>query len=190
MREVLQTVRRRVSFDRSTVSVCQEMTDGFGDDAATQRLLHSDPGTQLSEWAGRGLRAGRELIGGQLLLTTMREGYDIDVDVEVHPGEPPALDDRWSDVVDVPFPAMGPAFVADLFGSLAEPEEPLPLEAGVTYRLRYAVRDADAADPERDEQQETYLLQFWPAPLTPAVVCRAESNRGQYWLHAWEERPK
>lgn len=83
--------------------------------------------------------------------------------VEVSVTIPDGADPRWS------------SWAGEDWGTLLIP-------AG-TYRLRVSAcgRDAGRDGEFREGVVDTYLLQFWPAPIEPDVVVQVGSDDAAYW---------
>lgn len=170
-----------VNIEYGILVVHQEADVELGDpealDDQTSSLLRDRGATHLSAWFNP---LDPDSTGHALNLTVMREGHDLHVDVEIHPDRPDDLGAGWTDIVELPFPALRRVQLGDVFNPTSEPDEAIPLEFGRPYRLRYAIDDADAAEMTDDgAQQERYLLQFWIAPLEPSLVVRTNSERGR-----------
>jgi hypothetical protein len=119
-------------------------------------------------------------VAGTLFLITGLHTGEVGLTVEVHETEPP--DDGGEDVVEVSFPAEGPARLVTWGG---EDWWDLELAPG-SYRVRYSGTGMDAGR-ELDTRlggeppQDSYLLRFWPAPPAPDVVVRETSATAAYW---------
>lgn len=159
-----------------------------------QIYVESDPesfGPDLAE-AFAGQRAGLcgAAIPGALWLTTGLHTGDVGFTVEVHE-EPPALDPRWEDVVEVSFrPVSADSRLVQWAG---EDVWELDLEE-TDYRVRYCAKGMDQAnrkDTRMDDepQLDCYLLQFWPAPPDTDRVLRHTSKIAAYWHTYAAEQP-
>ena len=123
-----------------------------------------------------GLSLASEFAPGQFLMTCMRQWAELPVRVQIleqHPGEP---DPAWGDVVEVSIVAGDRPAITGWGG---ETPTSLPLDVGVSYRLRYLIKDADLA--RDDEPGDSYWVQFWPAPIDPPRILVQESLAGIYW---------
>ena len=99
--------------------------------------------------------------------------------IELHEFEP-ALPSHWEDVVEVSFStACDEAYMMGLGG---DSEYRFALSHG-EYRVRYCARGFDEAH-HSDEAEDSYLLQFWPAPPAPARILVQTSVEAAYWHRA------
>jgi hypothetical protein len=147
------------------------------------------------EWRGDDLHAcfagqvsglcGAAEPDGLWLTVGLHTGW-VQFAAELHDA-PPALDDDWEDVVEVPFlirEGTTPALVGWAGGWRHE----LDLPPG-PYRVRYSAWGMDAGHQadvrfEDEPQLDRYLLQFWPSDPRPAEVIRSTSEMAAYW-HEW-----
>ncbi|WP_410610426.1 hypothetical protein [Amycolatopsis sp. lyj-109] len=119
-------------------------------------------------------------VPGHLFLITGLHTGEVGFTAEVHASEPP--DDDGEDVVEASFHAGGRTVLVTWGG---EDWWDLELAPG-DYRVRYRGTAMDAGR-ERDTRlggeprQDSYLLQFWPAPPAPDVVVRETSAIAAYW---------
>ncbi|MBU7598001.1 hypothetical protein JGS22_010360 [Streptomyces sp. P38-E01] len=127
--------------------------------------------------------------GGLFLNTGLHTGY-VSFRVEVLDAEPPT-DDSWEDVVEAPFrPKATETLLVEWAG---EDYWELDLEE-IDYRVRYSAVGMDAArdqDTRRanDPGHDRYLLQFWPAALSPDHVIKQTSQIAAYWHDFARELP-
>lgn len=99
--------------------------------------------------------------------------------IELHETEP-ALDSQWEEIVEVSFTTTcDEAYLLGLMGD-DECRFSLPREK---YRVRYCAREFDEAH-HSDEAEDSYLLQFWPAPPAPARIIVQTSAEAAYWHRA------
>ncbi|MGV9454842.1 hypothetical protein [Streptomyces sp. NPDC003635] len=159
-----------------------------------QIYVESDPdccGTDLGDsFAGqRAGLCGAAVPGALFLLTGLHTGH-VGFTVEVHDEEPP-LDPAWEDVVEVSFrPLSADCSLVEWGG---EDSWELDLEE-IDFRVRYCARGMDAGnelDTRLDEepQQDSYLLQFWPAAPAPDRVVKQTSKTASYWHEYAREQP-
>lgn len=128
---------------------------------------------------------------GALMLGTARQAGPIPIAVQVFDAPPPPLDAGWQDVAEVPFEPAGAVRMKGWDPSSAETV--LPIDAAKTFRVRYAIADADDAESVNFSETgadlpERYLVQFWPAGPTAAEVVRQDSAIGQYWNFSLESK--
>ncbi|EHR63232.1 hypothetical protein [Saccharomonospora cyanea] len=105
--------------------------------------------------------------------------------------EPPEPDERWEDVVEVSFRPSGAAGVVGWAGGWGHDLHLTERD----YRVRYSAYAMDAGR-ERDtrgadeDEVDSYLLQFWPAPPAEDVVVRQTSDIAAYWHGvSWKPPP-
>jgi hypothetical protein len=125
-------------------------------------------------------------VPGHLFLITGLHTGDVGFTAEVHEAEPP--DAGGEDVVEASFRAEGGTRLVTWGG---EDWWDLELTPG-EYRVRYSGTGMDAGRDIRlgDEPgQDSYLLQFWPAPSAPDVVVRESSAAAAYWHGFARELP-
>lgn len=99
--------------------------------------------------------------------------------IELH-GSEPALEPQWEDVVEVSFTSMSDE--GSLAGAMGDREYRFALPRG-PYRVRYSLRHVDEAH-HSDEADDSYLLQFWPAPPGPARILVQTSREAAFWHRA------
>ncbi|MET8851575.1 hypothetical protein [Amycolatopsis sp. NPDC004625] len=119
-------------------------------------------------------------VPGHLFLITGLHTGDVGFTAEVHETEPP--DSGAEDVVEASFHAGGRAVLVTWGG---EHWWDLELAPG-DYRVRYGGTAMDAGRERdtrlgREPRQDSYLLQFWPAPPAPDAVVRETSAIAAYW---------
>lgn len=120
---------------------------------------------------------------GMVMATCFQQNGPIPIDIEVLHTQPTPLPPAWQDVVEI-------SFVANARTTLSGWEErssdlPLDVTPGHSYRLRFAVADADLARERLDWEgpvPERYQVRLWPAPPAPSAILRCDSGIGQYWL--------
>jgi len=159
-------VRILLDETRVDVSYCQAMI--LTDEDA-------DAGDYDAPWAdeSNGL-CGAGVPGMLALITGTHTGW-VAFRIESHEIEP-VLDAEWGDVVEVSFETTrDEAFLAGLMGEVFA----FPLPRG-GYRVRYCARGLDDAH-ERDDAEDRYLLQFWPAPPAPGRILVQTSDQAAYW---------
>lgn len=116
-----------------------------------------------------------------LVMATGLHTGGVPVRVERHDGAP-VLDDRWEDVVEVPFDVADDEYALVGFdGGAALTGLPLG-----SCRARWSAKGMDAAhrqDTRLDGEPapDRYLLQVWPAPPAPDDVLRQGSEQAAYW---------
>jgi hypothetical protein len=126
---------------------------------------------------------------GTLYLVTGLHTGTVGFAVEVH-DEPPPVDERWEEIVEVSFRPAGETALVCWAG---EAHWPLDLAQG-DYRVRYCGTRMDEgreADTRMDGEPELdrYLLQFWPGPPEPDVVIKQTSAIAAYWHGVVREQP-
>jgi hypothetical protein len=131
---------------------------------------------------------GAAVPGALLLMTGLHTGT-VGFAVEVHDSAPP-VDDRWEEIVEVPFRPVGETMLVTWGG-----EDWWPLDLAETdHRVRYCgtgmdagrARDTRLADePEVDH----YLLQLWPAPPEPERLVKQTSEAAAHWHGYAREQP-
>ncbi|QKV79625.1 hypothetical protein [Amycolatopsis sp. Hca4] len=119
-------------------------------------------------------------VPGHLFLITGLHTGEVGFTAEVHPAAPP--DGGGEDVVEASFRAEGRTVLVTWGG---EDWWDLELAPG-DYRVRYSgtAMDAGRARDTRlggEPRQDSYLLQFWPAPPAADVVVRRTSEIAAYW---------
>lgn len=122
---------------------------------------------------------------GSVFLVSFQQAGRIPIDIEVLPAVPPNPGPEWQDVVEI---TLRTSQRTTLSGWEQTPGDlPIPVFPEVSYRVRYAVADADLAR-ERWEAplHERYQIRLWPPPTAPPAVLRSESGAGQYWLFGHE----
>jgi hypothetical protein len=124
---------------------------------------------------------GAAVPGGLFLITGLHTGH-VGFTAEVH-DEEPAPDHSWQEIVEASFLPASDTTVLSEWGG--EAYRPLGL-AQVPHRVRYSARGMEKAremDTRMDEdpQQDTYLLQFWPAPPAADRVIKQTSEVADYW---------
>ena len=125
---------------------------------------------------GHDLSLAHEFESGQVLLTCMRQWAELPVRVQIlaqHPEEPDAA---WGDVVELSIVAGERPAITGWGG---ETPTALPLNDGMSYRLRYLIKGADLARDDRPG--DSYWVQLWPAPAEPPRILVQESLNGLYW---------
>ncbi|MDS0138627.1 hypothetical protein H5970_27545 [Amycolatopsis sp. CM201R] len=127
-------------------------------------------------------------VPGTLFLITGLHTGEVGFTAEVHSSAPP--DSGAEDVVEASFRAEGRTALVTWGGGDAWDLELTPGD----YRVRYSGTAMDAGR-ERDTRlggeplQDSYLLQFWPAPPAPDVVVRETSAIAAYWHGFARELP-
>ena len=117
-----------------------------------------------------------------LMFVSFQQWGDLPIDVRVLDAEPAITEETWHDVVELSITPPEP-MVLDGW------EDVNPLDLGLevqrSYRVRYSVKDADLARDIGTQEDapfpESYLIEIWPAPVSPPRVVRGESANGQYW---------
>jgi hypothetical protein len=113
--------------------------------------------------------------GATLLWTGLRQGL-LPLTVSIGPADPGADLVGYQDAAEISHRSTtGRLAIAGLTGTVRTLP---PLPGYGDYRLRYHVRDADAAHAEQtsDHPPDRCLLQIWPAPRTRPVILRAASQ--------------
>lgn len=156
-------------------------------------VVSGDAYVGQSSYSGSGRRVGLcdATTPGALMLGTARQVGPIPIGVQVFDGPPPPLDAGWQDVAEVPFEPAGAVRMKGWDPSSTETV--LPLDAAKTFRVRYAIADADDAGSVSFSETgadlpERYLVQFWPASPAAAEVVREDSAIGQYWNFSLESK--
>jgi hypothetical protein len=109
--------------------------------------------------------------GATVFWTGLRQGT-VPLAVIIAPGDPGADLQGYQDVAEVSHRSpTGRLSVAVLAGAVSA----LPPLAGGDYRLRYHVRNADAAHSSGDPADQC-LLQIWPAPRARPVILQTVSH--------------
>jgi hypothetical protein len=111
---------------------------------------------------------------GMLRLITGVADGDVRLSVHVVESEP-QLDEPGEDCVEVSFSPTAPVVALFDWDGAAVFEIPLGEE---TYRVRYAIRGADAG--HAGTETEVSSLWFWPAPSRPDAVIRQTSESAAY----------
>jgi hypothetical protein len=120
--------------------------------------------------------------GAAILLTGLHTGT-VGFTVTVHDGDPGPDLDGYEDVVEISFDSRdGTASLVGWADENSRELPPLPAGPG-TYRLRYHARgmDAGAIAQNSDVPVDEYLLQLWPAPVSPAATLKSTSQQHAYW---------
>lgn len=98
----------------------------------------------------------------------IRQSGSIDVAVTIG-AVPPPLGDEWADVAELSFTPTAPA---QMTGWEPFDPTPLPLEVGASYRMRWAIADADrASETWEPPYPERHRLDLWPAPESPPTLA-------------------
>ncbi|WP_432892532.1 hypothetical protein ACQPYH_17440 [Kribbella sp. CA-245084] len=123
--------------------------------------------------------------GRLLLFTGLHTGY-VELRIE-RLEQPPALDDDWEDIVEVPFEPEAPAIRVHGLDGSEYTDFSLPVGS---YRARYSATGMDegkAVDvvPEDEPVVDRYLLQFWPAEAAPDAVIKQMSAVATRWHEEW-----
>lgn len=159
-----------------------------------QIYVESDPegfGPGLAEaFAGQTSGLCGAATPGALWLTTGLHTGCVGFTVEVHDDAPP-LDPVWEDVVEVSFRPLSERSVLMEWAGEAVWELDL---AETDYRVRYCAQGMDQATetdtrPDTEPQVDRYLLQLWPAPLSPDRVVRQTAAIAAYWHDYAREQP-
>lgn len=135
---------------------------------------------QLNGWIGA-------VVEGVVVVVLARYGGGSAMRVELWPDAPPT-DASWEDCVEVSITINAGESVG--WGNWDWTESgALALPPG-GYRLRANARgrDAGAADEFAPDVVDHYLLQFWPAPMSPDAVMRTTSSDAAYWNKEWGSR--
>ena len=112
---------------------------------------------------------------GTLRLITGVSDGDVRLSVHVVDREP-QLDESWEDCVEVSFSPT--AAVVSLFDWDGVAVFQIPLSEA-SYRVRYAIRGADAGSA--GTETEVSSLWFWPAPARSDAIIRQTSESAAYW---------
>ena len=122
---------------------------------------------------------GAAMPGILFLITGLHTG-EVGFTVQLHDAPPP-MDDDWQEIVEASFRPIGEAALVGWGGAGCWP---LDLRAA-SYRVRYCATGMDEARQldtrmEEDQQADSYLLQFWPAPPEPDRVLKQTSDVAAY----------
>lgn len=128
-------------------------------------------------------------IAGKLWLVTGLHTGEVGFTVELH-DEEPDLDDRWEEIVEVSYTPASDQI--GLYGWGGTGEWPLDLDR-IDYRARYHGTGMDTAGqatgPSDKSVVDSYLLQFWPAPVAPDQVLKQTSSAAAYWHDFARKQP-
>ncbi|MDM8083314.1 hypothetical protein QUV83_00855 [Cellulomonas cellasea] len=140
--------------------------------------LHPGDGGRIADLQKVGLVSGQ--FGEHAVLITPREYGTVTIDVGVLDAPAPR-DPSWDTAVEFSMrTGQGPCVLGS--GGTGRLDIPIPAELDV--RVRYVVVDGEPASPwsdATDTQAERYLLQLWPAPMSPARTVAATTPWSQYW---------
>ncbi|MEV6349205.1 hypothetical protein [Actinoplanes sp. NPDC051851] len=112
-------------------------------------------------------------VPGYLRLQVGTHTGDIPFRLELHDTEPP-LDPSWEEVVEVSFTALSERL--SLTGLMGDAHG-FTMPRG-DYRVRYCARDFE------EEEQDSYLLQFWPGAAAPGRIVRQTGESAADWHRA------
>ena len=96
----------------------------------------------------------------------------------------PDPDPAWDEVVELSFTATHTVTLAGW--ASVDSSDALPLDPGVSYRLRYSIRGAQASWGEDDGDE--YRVELWPSRPSEPQLIRTTSEWGAYWVDNWHER--
>jgi hypothetical protein len=114
------------------------------------------------------------------MLVAVRQFGRLPVDVEVLDTEPGPEGRAFQDVVEFSLPVH--ASLALTGWDPFDAGGVLPVRPSTTYRVRYAIADADLADGVTEPPYpERYRLRLWPQSWAPPRRVRVESAIGRYW---------
>ncbi|CAM5229694.1 hypothetical protein GCM10010329_79940 [Streptomyces spiroverticillatus] len=120
---------------------------------------------------------------GHLYLTTGLHTGEVGLTVEVHEAAPP-LDEQWEEVVEVSFRPKSPETTVVPWGEAPIYSLDLPL---ADHRVRYCGRGMDVSPDDElsvldgGPPVDHYLLQFWPAALSPDRIVKQTTQHAAYW---------
>ncbi|GIE91614.1 hypothetical protein [Actinoplanes regularis] len=130
---------------------------------------------------------GAAQAGALYLMTGLRHGL-VGFTVELHDRKP-ALDDKWTEVVEV---SLTNPFEQMVLSNFEGDAWIVPLPTGV-YRVRYCAAGMQAGwDLETNDAPtpiDCYLLAVWPAAPADDVIIRQSSAAAAYWHHANGDGP-